>query len=100
VDQNVGASLSYNPTGLEIGTTYFWRVRAYNPEGNSEWSEVRNFSKIPTPSLSLGMVGHWQMEEGGGNTLIDGSGNNNNGVLQNTSNVTWIDGVIGLALHL
>jgi uncharacterized protein YjdB len=82
-------------TALAAGTS---TIRATTVDGNFTSS-----SSISVPAASnstLGLVGHWQMEEGGGNTLIDGSGNNNNAVLQNIANVTWIDGVIKSALHL
>ncbi len=34
-DLNVGSVLSWNVTGLSVGTTYYYRVRGYNPNGAS-----------------------------------------------------------------
>jgi hypothetical protein len=40
------------------------------------------------------------MDEGSGNVFIDHSGNGNNAVIQNTGNVFWSEGVIGLAVNM
>jgi len=49
----------YNTTGvwidgLSFGTTYYWRVRAYNANGYSAWSSTRSFSTIPPLALGSG----------------------------------------------
>ncbi|MBN1998499.1 T9SS type A sorting domain-containing protein [candidate division KSB1 bacterium] len=36
-------STEFNPGMLETGMTYFWRVRAFNDMGGSEWSEIFSF---------------------------------------------------------
>ncbi|MFZ2970492.1 MAG: LamG domain-containing protein [Minisyncoccia bacterium] len=36
---------------------------------------------IPSDTMTRGLVGYWSMEEGGGQTAYDGSGNSNNGTL-------------------
>lgn len=47
---------------LVVNTTYFWRVRAYNPAGWSDWSEVRKFRTagpllvLPVQSIDFGAV--------------------------------------------
>ncbi|WP_373493885.1 LamG-like jellyroll fold domain-containing protein, partial [Aquiflexum sp.] len=46
------------------------------------------------------LAGHWKMDEGSGNILIDHSDNGNDATIQNISGVTWSPGVIGLALDL
>jgi hypothetical protein len=43
-------------------------------------------------------VGCWQMEEGSGTQILDGTGNGNNGTL--TGSPTWVPGHTGLALNL
>lgn len=50
--------------------------------------------------LQIGLVGHWEMEEGSGNSLIDRSGLNNHAALQNTLGVTWEPGPRGNSLNL
>ncbi len=43
-------------TNLSKSTTYYWRVRAYNSEGYSNWSDIFSFSTInalQTPLLNL-----------------------------------------------
>ncbi|MBK9250264.1 MAG: fibronectin type III domain-containing protein [Ignavibacteria bacterium] len=46
---------SFNSSGLQPNTTYYWRVSASNTVGESPWSEVWNFTLVPTapamPSL-------------------------------------------------
>jgi hypothetical protein len=44
------------------------------------------------------LVGYWKMEEGGGTTLVDASGNGNHAGLSGSP--TWPEGVDGLALGL
>lgn len=41
---------SYEKTGLESGKEYFFRVRAVNSQGNSDWSEIKSvvIGKQPT----------------------------------------------------
>jgi hypothetical protein len=41
-------------TGLLSGTTYYWRVKANNADGSSEWSASWSFTtNMTTPTLSL-----------------------------------------------
>lgn len=55
----------------------------------------------PQPAIADGtLVGHWKMDEGNGETLLDNSGFGNHASLQKTKDVTWIPGVDGLALFL
>jgi N-acetylneuraminic acid mutarotase len=44
VDEQNLSGTSYTLPSLELGTTYFWRVRAVNIEGESDWSVVWNFT--------------------------------------------------------
>lgn len=40
---------SYTPAALENNTLYYWRVRAANPCGSSDFSEVFQFTTVPAP---------------------------------------------------
>lgn len=102
VSQMGVSSTSYGLNLLKPATKYFWRITPYvnNIKGNS--SEVWNFTTESLPDIpnppSAHLVGHWKMDEGSGNTLIDLSGNANNAVLQNTTDISWIEGAENLAL--
>ncbi len=46
----VGAGVtSYNNSGLSTGTTYYYRVRAYNTLGNSDYSNETSATTLPPP---------------------------------------------------
>ncbi|KPK96162.1 hypothetical protein AMJ80_01530 [bacterium SM23_31] len=51
-NQNVGNVTSKQITGLSEGTIYYWRVRASNSAGSSEWSNVWSFTTVPVPSVA------------------------------------------------
>ncbi|WP_211208890.1 LamG-like jellyroll fold domain-containing protein [Mariniradius saccharolyticus] len=83
--------------------TYFWRVRAKSGTVVSSWSEIWNFGtngSTENSTLTSGLVGHWSMEDGSGNRVLDVSGTSNHGTLQTTANVAWVEGKSGLALLL
>jgi len=50
----------------------------------------------PASCMDKGLVGYWSMDEGGGTTVKDKSGNGNNGTL--TSGPKWVSGKNGGAL--
>jgi len=54
----------------------------------------------PTQTPSESLVGYWKMDEGSGNQMIDHSGNGNNASIQNTSGVTWTEGILGKSISL
>ncbi|WP_113923014.1 LamG-like jellyroll fold domain-containing protein [Cognataquiflexum aquatile] len=91
---------STSVSGLSGNTLHYWRVRATNVTGNSEWSAVRSFTTASIPPIGSGLAGHWKLDEGSGNTLIDHSGNGNNAVLKRTNEVSWVAGIEGLGLVL
>jgi hypothetical protein len=88
---------SVTVNNLETGTTYYWRVRAKNAAGYSEWSSTRNFTTAQATSTGQ-LIAHWQLDEGSGTTLIDASGFNNSATT--TGNPGWVQGVKGQALRL
>ncbi len=51
---NFTPNTSFTVTGLDVFTEYFWRVRAVNPGGESDWSTTTSFSTsgLQTPTLS------------------------------------------------
>jgi len=46
-----------------------------------------------------GSVGYWSFDEGGGDKAFDGSGNGNDGTLNNMDDNDWVDGRFGKALE-
>jgi len=54
-------------------------------------------SEDPAGCMDYGLVGHWDMDEGGGSILNDKSGNNNHGTL--TNGPQWAKGKNGSALQ-
>jgi len=42
----------YTISGLENNTQYYWKVRASNVAGISDWSEIRSFTTIPVVPLA------------------------------------------------
>ncbi|MCS4436937.1 CotH kinase family protein, partial [Aquiflexum gelatinilyticum] len=91
---------SYPLSGLLENTVYYWRVRANRGTNSSEWSLVRNLKTLDLLDLNEGLVGHWKLDEGSGNTLIDHSGNGYNAIIQNTTGISWSPGVIDLGINL
>jgi hypothetical protein len=94
------AEISLSTDVLLADSEYFWRVRSLNTGGSSDWSDTRSFTTVSEGEVPDGPVGHWKMDEGSGNLLIDHSGNGNDATLQNTSGITWSQGVLGLAVNL
>src|SRR5690554_2362541 len=93
-DQSFISSSSVSVAGLASATTYYWRVRASNGYGDSNWSSVWSFTtSAAAPDSPL--VGHWKMDEGGGSLLIDASQYGNNAPL--TGGASWVSGVLGQA---
>ena len=49
----VGANVTtYNDTGLSINTTYWYRVRAYNSGGDSDYTTPASATTLPLPPLA------------------------------------------------
>lgn len=92
---------AFTLNSLASGKAYFWRVRARNGAIFSAWSESWNFTIGSTDNLlNVGLVGYWPMEEGGGNRMMDQSGNNLHATIQDSRNVNWIEGQQGKAINL
>ncbi len=91
----VGANVtSFNDTTAGAGTSYNYRVRAYNASTNSDYSNVATQA---TTEIASGRQGHWKFYEGSGTIAADNSGNTNTGTI---SGATWTtSGKIGFALN-
>jgi hypothetical protein len=87
---------SYQISGLLNDTVYYWRVRATNSVGNSDWSPAWSFRTVYIIPNSL--VGGWRMDEGSGITLTDESTFSNNAMTH--GNPVWVAGLNGMALKL
>lgn len=48
------SQITYTSDSLKIGTTYTWRVRAWNKAGASEWSPALDVSVVATTSVQDG----------------------------------------------
>lgn len=85
---------SFKDTTAGAGTSYNYRVRAYNASANSDYSNVATQA---TTEITSGRQGHWKFYEGSGATAADNSGNANAGTI---SGATWKRaGIIDFALH-
>jgi hypothetical protein len=81
-------------TGLANNTIHYWRVKAINGAGNSNWSQIWSF----TTASNNPLVAQWKMDEGSGNILTDASEYHNNGTT--VGSPVWVTGKIGQALRL
>lgn len=61
---------SYSDTGLSANTTYFYRVRSYITEGNSNYSAEASDSTGPPPPPSLASI---NFSFGGGSGYVSGT---------------------------
>ncbi|NTW31028.1 MAG: hypothetical protein HGB12_00060 [Bacteroidetes bacterium] len=84
---NVGNILSYDITGLTIGTSYYYRVRAVNSCGSSGNS---NTISVTTANIAANLVSYWKLDESSGNA-VDAVGSN---TLTNTNTATYPAGKI------
>ncbi len=53
---DLGDVITYAPTALEFGTTYYWQVVAYNVNGSAEGCEVWSFTTREEPGMLSGTV--------------------------------------------
>ncbi|MFM7536111.1 MAG: LamG-like jellyroll fold domain-containing protein [Acidimicrobiales bacterium] len=67
---------------------------------HSVWYNAR-LERTVTAGTDPGLVGHWTFDDGAGTTVVDASGNGNNGTLVNADPSTaWAPGRVGGALAL
>ena len=86
---------TYKDTSVSASTNYGYRVRATDAAGNlGPYSNTAPATTFAAPS---GLVAAYGFDEGSGSTVIDGSGNANNGTF---TNATWTtSGKYGKALQ-
>jgi hypothetical protein len=78
----VGANTtSYSNTGLSAGTRYWYRVRAYNADGDSGYSNESSATTNDTPPSSLTVKGYTSGGKGKGANKADLSWTRGTGVL-------------------
>jgi hypothetical protein len=76
-----GSTTAYSDTSVLAGTTHYYTVAAYDPEGNySPQSAPSNSVTTPQPSV----VGLWHLDETNGTTAHDSSGNGHDGAINGT----------------
>ncbi|MCH6202140.1 hypothetical protein MMU07_21360, partial [Aquiflexum sp. LQ15W] len=108
-------SVTYNPFGIgttsgnlivgALGTIQRWQgamdeLRLYNRPLSRQEINLAMSNNQPLNNASQQMVGHWKMDEGSGNTMVDHSGNGNNAIIRNTTGVNWSQGIINQAINL
>ncbi|MHC4153385.1 MAG: S8 family serine peptidase [Planctomycetota bacterium] len=82
-------SNSWDPCGLEYGSTYCWRIDEVSASGTAK-GDVWSFATWGEPNLYL--VGWWQFDEGDGNTAYDSAGDNDGNLV---GDPCWVPGYIG-----
>ena len=80
-----GTGTTYSDTGLSASTSYTYRVRASDAAGNlGAYTNTANATTQPAAMPIL--VAAYAFDEGAGASVVDASGNGNNGTL---ANATW-----------
>ena len=96
-DENNIAVTSAYINGLNANTTYYWKVRAVNSAGISNWSDAWRFATTSDPNPSSPLVAHWTLDDGSGTSLQDDSDYGNDGTTHGGS--SWVNVGSGTALH-
>lgn len=96
-DKSGITTTSHQVENLSLATMYYWRVLASNGLGNSAWSQTWNFT-VTNSSDDPGLVAQWRLDEGAGTTILDNSGNGNNGTT--IGSPSWTTGISGTAMLL
>ncbi|WP_034890963.1 LamG-like jellyroll fold domain-containing protein [Gillisia sp. Hel_I_29] len=96
LDENNINQTFLDVTGLLNNSTYYWRVKAINPAGESAWSANWSFA-TSVPSTTGSLVAHYKLEEGSGTAVIDATTYANNVTL--SGNPLWVLGKEGQALR-
>jgi subtilisin family serine protease len=81
---------SYDPSGLDTETTYYWRI----DERGSQSTIKGDVWRFRTYDPNLDLVSWWKFDEGEGTTAYDSAGTNHGTI----HGATWTSGQIGGAL--
>ncbi|MDT8301312.1 MAG: LamG-like jellyroll fold domain-containing protein [Sedimentisphaerales bacterium] len=88
---------SYSPGILAIDKDYYWRVDEFALTGTAT-GDVWSFRTIPEiPVTNPNLIGWWKIDAGKGLRVIDWSGNDNHGSLED--NPQWSEGFDGVGLE-
>ncbi len=87
-DVNSWNPYSYDANGLELNSTYYWRIDEVNASGSAK-GDVWSFTTWSEPNLQ----GWWEFEEGSGINTGDSSGSGNHGTLVGPP--AWVAGNVG-----
>jgi hypothetical protein len=80
---------SYTDTSVTSGVTYYYRVRATNPIGDSSYTLIASATPTLTPPTHL-----YEFDDGTGTFAADSAGTNT-GVLVGATGPAWVAGRIG-----
>ena len=85
-DTTLVSNHSITLTGLTSATEYHYQISSSDSSSNTSQSNDLSF----ITSSGTGLLAHWQMNDGAGNTASDATGNNNTGTLVNGP--LWVSG--------
>lgn len=80
---------SYDPNGLALGTTYYWRIDERNPSDTVKGS-IWSFKTWVEPNF----VSWWKLDEGSGIVVYDSAGFNDGTIYGATWTTGQIDGAL------
>jgi hypothetical protein len=89
-DTNSWDPNNYDSNGLDLETTYFWRIDERNVSGVTK-GDVWSFTTYLDPNI----MGHWKFDEGDGSTAYDSTGNNHGAIYGAQWTGGQIDGALG-----
>lgn len=88
----------FTGTGLKANKTYYYRVTAVNPAGESEVSAT--VSATTSSILNANLIAWYLFNETAGTAAADSSGYGNNGTVVNGTSTIWSTGKSGNAVNL
>jgi hypothetical protein len=87
---------TYTPASLELDKSYYWRVDEFDGIDTYK-GDVWSFKTLPfIPITDPNLIAWWKLDEGSGNTALDGSGHNHHGTIGGTPD--FVPGYHGDAL--